>query len=183
MATPWMNAISPSWEPHADFVNSEVSRPFSFRKFESLSATKGWLESPSDSQCCTLLTAEIQRDVCEKLKGHYLAGKEISEFPQRGSLSDFQKMRSLVSKVHFNKRISMLFQCTTLLPICNLPFVSNSAGGGIVRSEPVLSLSPIPAMQPGNPWHPFPAIPPNTMRGLCIRKKEKTRLVPLYFVL
>ena len=84
------------------------------------------------------------KETYEKLKGHYLAGKEISEFPNVVHCLDFQKMRSLVSKVHFNKRISTL-QCTTLLPICNLPFVSNSAGGGIVRSEPVLRLSPVPA--------------------------------------
>ena len=84
------------------------------------------------------------KETYEKLKGHYLAGKEISEFPNVVHCLDFQKMRSLVSKVHFNKRICTL-QCTTLLSIYNLPFFSKLAGGGIVSSEPVLRLSPVPA--------------------------------------
>lgn len=73
-----------------------------------------------------------------------------------------------------------MLQCTTLLPICNLPFVSNSAGGGIVRSEPVLRLSSPPSL-PRSLALPrqlsvfnFPAIPPNTMRALYSEKSEKT---------
>lgn len=93
----------------------------------------------------TVPTSQLKyKETYEKLKGHYLAGKEISEFPNVVHCLDFQKMRSLVSKVDFNKRICTL-QCTTLLPIYNLPFVSKSAGSGIVRSGSI-ETSP-------RPWH------------------------------
>lgn len=42
------------------------------------------------------------KETFEKQKGHYLAGKEISEFPGVVHCLDFQKMRSAVSSVHCN---------------------------------------------------------------------------------
>lgn len=41
------------------------------------------------------------KETYEKQKGHYLAGKEISEFPGVVHCLDFQQMRSAVSEACF----------------------------------------------------------------------------------
>lgn len=48
------------------------------------------------------------KETYEKQKGHYLAGKEISEFPGVVHCLDFQKMRSVVSRVHFDRGLGHL---------------------------------------------------------------------------
>lgn len=58
------------------------------------------------------------KETYEKQKGHYLAGKEISEFPSVVHCLDFQKMSSAVSRVHWN-----------FIP--DLPFVLRLAGGWV----------------------------------------------------
>uniref|UniRef100_A0A8D1GGU3 SH3 domain-containing protein n=1 Tax=Sus scrofa TaxID=9823 RepID=A0A8D1GGU3_PIG len=58
------------------------------------------------------------KETYEKQKGHYLAGKEISEFPNVVHCLDFQKMRSVVSKVHFNRgfaHLSVLVVCLFMI--------------------------------------------------------------------
>ena len=61
------------------------------------------------------------KETYEKQKGHYLAGKEISEFPGVVHCLDFQKMRSAVSKTHLSGGfvpLSVLLVC--LFVICSL---------------------------------------------------------------
>lgn len=64
------------------------------------------------------------KETYEKQKGHYLAGKEVSEFPEVLHCLDFQKMRSVVSKVHFNF-------------ISDLPFGYRLAADRVVKNEAV----------------------------------------------
>lgn len=64
------------------------------------------------------------KETYEKQKGHYLAGKEISEFPAVVHSLDFQKMRSVVSKIHFNF-------------ISDLPLGSRLAADGVVKNEAI----------------------------------------------
>lgn len=70
------------------------------------------------------------KETFEKQKGHYLAGKEISEFPGVVHCLDFQKMRSAVSKAHFEF-------------VSDLPFGLRLVGWSS-GNESILRLSPIP---------------------------------------
>lgn len=72
------------------------------------------------------------KETYEKLKGSLPGWKRNQVSSSTWFTVWTSKNEELGAVLIFNKRISML-QCTTLLPICNLPFVSNSAGGGIVR--------------------------------------------------
>lgn len=57
------------------------------------------------------------KETYEKQKGHYLAGKEISEFPGVVHCLDFQKMRSVVSEAHFHRGfvpLSVLLVCLSV---------------------------------------------------------------------
>lgn len=108
MVTPWMSATFPSLEPSMPIWWTVRSVwPFPLLGLGVFMGTgvaqQGSGEARGYWRIPLILivepTSQLKyKETYEKQKGHYLAGKEISEFPGVVHCLDFQKMRSVVSQ-------------------------------------------------------------------------------------